>query len=383
MEKVKATKKGLFVRIDNEFGALVFSPFSGLFFAVAKDYVCELLNYCNEKDHNLPTEIIDCLEIGFSNQKNFEIKSHWLPNKDSFSYISDETFPKAPVVVNWLISNKCSFNCSYCYACDVVDKVVEQADATKVAKNILQTNPLAVVLSGGEPLMDKNNLIEGIKVLGNKTGIIVDSNGYEYDDNLALLFKKYHVVVRISFDTFHGIQNSKARPLKSTTDNQKVLNTIIANISKYRAKKIPVLIHTVVTPVNKNCLEDMYRKLPLLKVNGWRLFEVVKPNDKNKEDQYKKLMTYGKSNSVDESQKEILKELRMFRKKIKSSSDFSVQIIQSPSGRSNSVVLVLPSGKFVTESRLRNEKTEISVASIFSKVDLIDHYERYLGGILL
>ena len=47
--------------------------------------------------------------------------------------------------------------------------------------------------------------------------------------------------------------------------------------------------------------------------------------------------------------------------------------------RENSVILVLPSGKFVTESRLKREKIEIVPKSIFDKVDLIGHYERYLG----
>ncbi|MDR0692852.1 MAG: radical SAM protein [Prevotellaceae bacterium] len=385
METVIKTKKGIFVKTDKEFGAVVFSPYSGLFFAISKEYVNDALNYCNEKKYNLPNDIIKHLTIGINFEKNFEIKSHWLPEKNAFSYINENVFPNSPIVINWLISNNCCFNCNYCYAGDVIDKPTELADPTKIAQKILDTNPLAVVFSGGEPLREKQKIIDGLNVLGNKVGIMIDTNGYHYDHDLAKLFQKHNAVIRISLDSLHNELNSKIRPLKNNKSNADVLNTIITNITKYRDMKIPVLIHTVVSSVNKNSLYDLYDKLPSLGVNGWRLFSVIKPNDENKQEKFKKLMIFGKAKNIDDAQQEIQKEIKILNNKYISKSNFSLQIVHSSENHKNSVVLVLPSGKFVTESRVKNEKIEISDKSIFdkNKVDLIGHYERYLGQIKL
>ena len=383
--KVTKTKKGIFIKTDKEFGAIVFSPYSGLFFAISKDYVIDTLDYCNEKKNNLTDEIAKNLNIGIEQGRNFEIKTHWLPREDNFLYIDENKFPNSPIVINWLISNNCCFSCNYCYAGDVIDKPTVIADATVIAQKILDANPLAVVFSGGEPLREKQKIVDGLKILGDKVGVIIDTNGYHYDKDLAKLFQKHNAVVRISLDSLHNDLNSKIRPLKNNKSNADVLNTIITNITKYREMKIPVLIHTVISSVNKNSLYDLYVKLPALGVNGWRLFSVINPNDENKQKKFKELMTFRYTKTIDDAQKEIQKELSIFNNKYSSQSNFSLQIVHSTDNQKNSVILVLPSGKFVTESRLKNEKIEINEKSFFenSKVDLVGHYERYLGKINL
>ncbi|MDR1973542.1 MAG: radical SAM protein [Bacteroidales bacterium] len=377
--KVIKTKKGIFIKTDKKFGAIVFSPYSGLFFAISREYVTDTISYCENKKNKLPDKIAKNLNIGIVKDKNFEIKSHWLPENNAFSYIDDSTLPNSPIVINWLISNNCCFSCNYCYAGDVIDKPTEMADATEIAQKIMETNPLAVVFSGGEPLREKQKIIEGLNVLGNKVGIIIDTNGYHYDNDLAKLFQKYNAIVRVSLDSLHSELNSKIRPLKNKKSNTNVLNTIVTNITKYREMKIPVLIHTVVSSVNKNSLYDLYDKLPTLGVNGWRLFSVINPNDESKQEQFKKLMTFGKAKNMDDAQQEIQKEIEFFSNKHISKSNFSLQIVHSTDSQKNSVILVLPSGQFATESRLKNEKIKISIESIFNKVDLVGHYERYLG----
>jgi sulfatase maturation enzyme AslB (radical SAM superfamily) len=375
--QVVKTKKGIFIKTDKDFGAIVFSPYSGLFFAISKEYVSDTLKYCNERKHSLPDDIIKHLNIGISSDKNFEIQSHWLPTKDSFTYVND--LPDSPVVINWLISNSCCFSCNYCYAGDVNGKSTEMVDTKLIAQNILALNPLAVVFSGGEPLRESQKIIDALEILGNKVGIIIDTNGYHFNDKLTKLFQEYNAVVRISLDSLHNELNSKIRPLKDNKPNSTVLGTIIANIAKYREMKIPILVHTVVSSVNKNSLYDLYDKLPILGVNGWRIFSVINPNDKDCKEKFEKLMTFGKAKSIDEAQQEIQKEITLFSQKHISKSNFSLQIVPSNESKKNSVVLVLPSGKFATESRLKNEKIEISTKSIFNKVDLVGHYERYLG----
>jgi MoaA/NifB/PqqE/SkfB family radical SAM enzyme len=382
-EKVIKTQKGLFIRNNKDFGALVFSPFSGLFFAISKEYVADTVNYCNNKTTKLPDEIIKILNIGQNPQseKNFEIISHWLPNKESFSYIDNEFPDKYPIVINWLISNKCFFKCNYCYAGDVIDKEFEMVETKLIAEKILSLNPLAVVLSGGEPLREKEKILDALSILGNKVGIIIDTNGYNYDEELTNLFKKYNVVVRVSLDSLHNELNNKIRPLGNKNQDNNVLMKIIQNIAEYKKSQIPVLIHTVVSSINKNSLDDLYNKLPSLGINGWRIFSVINPNDKDRKERFEKMMTHGKVRNIEEAQIDIQKKISIFNKSLISKSNFSVQIIHSNESKKNSVILMLPDGKLVTESLFRQEKTEIKKESIFKKVDLREHYERYLGKI--
>jgi MoaA/NifB/PqqE/SkfB family radical SAM enzyme len=380
-EQVIKTKKGLFVRKDKDFGALVFSPYSGLFFAVAKDYVKNTLLFCDNKDNNLSEEIQKNLNIGIdTTTKNFEIKTHWLPSKQSFSYL-EELPDRFPIVINWLISNKCFFKCNYCYASDVISKNFEEVDAKQIAERILELQPLVVVLSGGEPLREKEKMIEALNILGNKVGIIIDTNGYNYDDELTKLFVKYNVVVRISLDTLRNEDIQKIRPLNNDKQDDNILDNTISNIFKYRKKNIPVLIHTVVSSINKNSFDDLYAKLPSLGINGWRIFSVVNPNNTERIEKYEKMMTFGKVKNITEAEDDIKRKIDIFSKSHLSKSNFSLQIVQNYNCARNSVILVLPDGRIVTESLFKSEKIEIQKDNLFKKVDLRGHYERYLGKI--
>jgi MoaA/NifB/PqqE/SkfB family radical SAM enzyme len=377
------TKKGFFIRNDEDFGALVFSPYSGLFFAIAKDYVEDTLNFCNKKKNNLLEEIQKQLNIGLEATENhFETQS-WLPNKESFSY--RDGFPdRNPIVINWLISNKCFFKCNYCYASDVIGQEFDMKDAKGIANDILKTQPLAVVLSGGEPLREKEKMIDALNILGDKVGIIIDTNGYNYDEELANLFKKYNVVVRVSLDTLNNELGKKIRPLENQKQDNNVLDNIIGNILAYKKKKIPILIHTVVSTVNKNSLDDLYDNLPRLGLNGWRLFSLITPNDKERKEQFDKMMSFGKAKNTKEAKDDINHKFKkIYKKTYVSKSNFSVQVVPTSESAKNAVILVLPDGKFVTESMFRNEKTEINKKNIFGRniVSLQGHYERYLGKI--
>lgn len=379
MEVVKKTKKGIYIRRNQDFGTLVFSPFSGLFFAVAKEFSDEIEAFCNSKQNDLPQVIADHINIGLDKIKtvSFDV-DHWLPSKEYFSDI-DELPDKQPIVLNWLISNRCNCNCSYCYAGDVIDKEFENIDIKSAAQNLLNMNPLAVVLSGGEPLMEKQKIIDVLEIMGGKTGIIIDTNGLLFHKELIPLFTKYNIVIRVSLDSLQNEVNSKIRPQRDRKGNISGVNTIIQNIINYRHAGIPVLVHTVISSMNKNSLEDLAKQLPRLNVNGWRIFTVVHPNNEAKKESFDKLMKFGKVKNMEEAEKNLQKEIYYFSKRLKSQSDFSIQVLQAVNTKKNSVVLVLPDGTLATEGMFKSAKTEIDRDNLFRKVDLRSHYERYLG----
>lgn len=380
MQAIKLTKKGVFIRRDIGFGLLVFSPFSGLFFAIAENYVNDTVNFLNNKKHNLPSEIIRNLSVGYNHSlgREFEI-INWLPQKSFFNKFTTSK----PIVINWLISNKCNFKCNYCYAGDVIDKPLTYANVKSIANDILDAEPLAVVLSGGEPLLEVNKLYEAFEILGNKVGIILDTNGIIIDEKIIALLKKYHGVVRISVDSFHNEINQKIRPPRDNAINNVVLSRIVYNIMQYKKADIPILIHTVVSSANKNNLDDLYDKLTRLGINGWRIFPVVTPNDHEIKSCFEKLMITGRVGTINTAKEDIMQKISIFSKSHESKSNFSLQIIQASESAKNSVVLVLPDGKFYTENVFRNCKIEINKYEIFkyNDVDLRGHYERYLGKI--
>ncbi|MBL7967321.1 MAG: radical SAM protein [Prolixibacteraceae bacterium] len=380
MEKVIKTKKGLFIRVHKGFGAIIFSPFSGLFFAVKENFIDDVINYCNGKNATLPNEIIDHLNIGCISEveKHFEIK-HYLPSSEGF--LESNELPENPIVINWLISNKCNCNCSYCYAGDVIDKPFEFSDIKDTAIQILSHNPLAIVISGGEPLLEKQKLLDALEILGDKVGIIVDTNGLIWDNDLIRQFKKYKVVIRVSLDSLHGETNGRIRPIRDKKQNKTALNIIVKNIADYRKNKIPVLVHTVVTSINKNSLDDLFNKLPVLGVNGWRIFSVIKPNDKDKQDSFDEILKYRSKGTFSSLQTELRKKINHFTSSHSSKSNFSIQVIPTGENEKNSVVLVLPNGKFSTELLSANQKIDVNKDSIFKRVNLWGHYERYLGKI--
>lgn len=378
MEEVIKTKKGLFIRIHKSFGAIVFSPYSGLFFAIKEEYVDKTIQFCEGKKVSLDNEIIRHLEIGINKEEEiFEVK-HYLPNSEQFH--KDNVFPPFPIVINWLISNKCNCKCNYCYADDVIDHDFDEASIEETVQKILELNPLAVVISGGEPFMVKEKLRKAIELLGDKVGLIVDTNGLLWDDSIIELMQKYNVVVRISIDEIRHKVNSKTRVVRDKKVNDVALQTINENMLKYVALKIPVLVHTVVTSYNKKSLPDLAKGLPAMGVNGWRLFSVIRPNNKSKEI-FDKVMNYRNDANYDNQIKDIKLDLDDLKRKFPSKSNFSIEIVPTNESSKNSVVMVLPNGKLVTESLFENQKMVISKDEIFANVNPWGHYERYLGKI--
>lgn len=378
MEKVIKTKKGLFIRTHKDFGAIVFSPYSGLFFAIKEECVDKTIQYCEGKKVELDNEIVRHLEIGINNEKETFPVKHYLPNSEQFH--KDNVLPPFPIVINWLISSKCNCKCNYCYADDVIDHDFDEIPIEKTAQKILDLNPLSVVISGGEPFMVKEKLKKAIECLGDKVGLIIDTNGLLWDDSIVELMKKYNVVVRVSVDEIRHKVNSKTRIARDRKVNDIALQTINENISKYVSSKVPVLVHTVVTSYNKKSLTDLAKGLPAMGVNGWRLFSVIRPNNKPK-DIFNKVMNYRNDDGYENQLKDIKSELDDLRRKFPSKSNFSIEIIPTNESSKNSVVMVLPDGKLVTESLFEKQKMEIPEDAIFANVTSWGHYERYLGKI--
>ena len=337
------TQSGIFTRYDAGHGMYAFSPYTGLIYGVINEDSKKIFNWLQEKTGKVDKVFENTIGIGFKkNIKNAEFGSDRL-----LPEISKWTNPKflhKPLVLNWLITGKCTHDCTYCYAKDVMgDKVEElkKSDIKTTVARVLSYKPLAVVLTGGEPLLSPY-LSEIIELLSGKVGIVIDTNGYLFSDEHIKIFKKYNVVVRISIDNQRPQINDKFRPIKGSKKNTynglskaiDLLNTCLNN-------DIATIVHTVAIKQNINDLVAMGEKFVSLGLKVWRILRLSYPNIKS--DVHKDLGY---------SERKYQHFYTTIRRKSNKDWNNKMQVViqENLEKDRNSVILVTPRGRFLTES---------------------------------
>ena len=368
MEVIKA-KNGMFIRNHENFGAIFYAPMTGLIFAVDEKYAQDSIDYCNGIHKTLPKEIINHLN-------NKEQTNFYLPTDIDFP--KSNKLPQYPLIANWLISSICNFNCSYCYASDVMNREYSDYSLEEVAEKAIDSGVLAVVLSGGEPLLNRTQLIRAIKYLGNRVGIILDTNGYIWDKEVSELLKKYNAIVRISMDTINENDYQANRDPEKTKDSVSTINLLRDNIQKYK-EYCPVVIHSVVTTASFKSFQGLETVINAMNVDGWRLICPSMPNNKDKIESFKRVMLKKQRNSNDLSRKisDIKERISNYKTKELRDSFFIQKTIESSSSR-NAVFLILPDGLFATEHCYDKKKIIVNIDKIFDEINIWTHYNRYI-----
>ena len=378
---VKKTKSGLFVRYDKDVGLFVFSPYTGLMYGVHKNESDGIYNWL-EHNKNITDEIyINTIGIGF--KKKIEDASFGLPRLlPELIQWSNISFSPKPLVINWLITGKCTHNCNYCYAADVMWKNTTEPnenDIKDIIDNILVINPLVVVLTGGEPLLSPYlNII--IESLAGRVGLIIDTNGYVFSQEQLKIFKDKQIVVRISIDSQRPKVNDRYRPVIGDKKKQNLgAKKAIDLLNNCLDKDIASIVHTVTHRYNINDLSGMGEKFVCLGVKVWRILRLSPANDKPN---INKVLGYDEDKYFHFYQEIIKKALNDWDKKMQ------VIIQENLYRERNSVILVSPSGNFMTESPLRgsgkiiidpNNPKKPQKNELASKINWWAHYNRYLN----
>jgi len=371
----------LFIRSNDE-GLFIFSSYVGLVYAIHKDNADEILKWLETtntpefsyKKNSLYTNIGTTKDIIVQGWLcNVDIKQnictllptieYWKENNKTFN------FPKKPLMINWLITGQCNFSCSYCYAQDLMNKNVQEPEniikVKKIADDILNLNPLVVVLTGGEPTTSPF-LKDIISYLYNKVGIILDTNGSYLNEELVSFLKSYDVVIRLSIDSFNKNINNMQRV---ASNPQNIINIEQALDNCLKAETV-VTVQTVVTNNNIHILESMFDDILKKKVKSWRLLKVQtsKFNKKN----YLSLV------SSEEKYKDIFSNIikkyeNLLNKNIK------LQISENNDSDANSVILVSAEGNFYTEVPYQQKKIKIDINNLSNDINYCAHYKRYLN----
>lgn len=378
---VTFTNSGLFLRRDANIGHIVYSPYSGLFFAAQEDE--KLISWLNLESADPPSvEHLKALGPGWAitmDCADYPVQ-HLLPSVGAAWPI---VRPESPLLINWFLTGNCSLNCQYCYAQDLMRGNCPEPskdDIIRIGNGILSHMPLAVVLTGGDPLLSLH-LEAALEVLHGKAGIIIDTSGHFLCEQHVELFKKYNVFVRISFDSEQPKVNDKLRPLyvasrkefQSKSSAKSALNAIIKCIEA----GVRVGVQTVVTKENRSDLESFGDKLYKLGVSNWRLMMVAPSKDRN--DEYLRLRgdEKGQKRYFNHIQKQLRHKHRTWWHE-----GMAIQLTHNRTP--NAVILVSPSGEYFTESNIRLGKDKligdvVSNVGIFDKVSMHAHAERYLN----
>jgi len=378
MGKVHVTKSGLFVRKDRELGLLVFSPHIGMAFACQASDAKAVHLWLDGGPPPQNPVYANTLGAGWMLDlaKGEYPSGHLLPSPDSFTI----PHPDTPIVINWLLTAKCPNACRYCYAADIMDGTCvepKEKDIHRIAKKILAYNPLAVVLTGGDPLCSQH-LALALDLLASRTAVLLDTSGVNLTPDLAHLFKALNIFVRVSLDAEIPKSNDILRVSPSGSENSSAIafNAILQLL----AKQVSVGVQTVATKKNRNDLEAFGNKLYRLGIRSWRILTVAQC--KTNATLYKKLVgsNDGQSRFSDYIQKEIYS-----RHERGWNKGMGVQITRNDVP--NSVVLVSPAGRFMTESKLQPGKIVLdskspnspALSEMMRLLDVHAHVSRYLG----
>ena len=111
---------------------------------------------------------------------------------------------KYPPILHWEVTPNCNHNCIHCYNywrrdCECI-RVEKNNALIDYAKKIVDLKPVAVVVTGGEPLLVFNELKESLLLLKNN-GIIVsiNSNASLVSDEIAIFLAKNRISLFVSF----------------------------------------------------------------------------------------------------------------------------------------------------------------------------------------
>lgn len=223
-----------------------------------------------EKDTNLYKFFENIKITDIDETKKFEEINKFLKSKKN--HINSNIKYTKPFRINWLIEERCNLDCIYCFADDKMENNETRENILETANHILELGFMNIGISGGEPTINPY-LKDVIETFKGKCSINIDTNGtLKQLGDMADLLREANVLVRITIDSANEEILNKVRPSKSKKLEQ--LEIIKYNIKKLQQENVPIMIHTVVTQINKNYLKDIAELLIKLKVKRWHVYGV-------------------------------------------------------------------------------------------------------------
>lgn len=394
---VHATSSGVIVKADRGLqGMLCFNPHTGLIYAIPEQDSDSTIAWLNHSSGAKPPHPIyhNTLGTGWATRRQDAVfPSHQLlPSRRAWPIVRS---PERPITVNWLITGRCPLACRYCYAEDLMrdDSLEPTQDlVTKTASEILALAPVAVVITGGDPLFTPH-LATAIEALAGRVGLIVDTSGYTLRKEHIELFASVRASIRISIDSqiprIHEAQRPVSPLYPKLVEKGNTLKAAMDALCRSLDAGLAVTVQTVATRKTANDLVSLGDVLFRLGVQSWRIFKVA-PSVKSMDGFMRLVGTHMDDGRPFKGKRARGPYEHAFSKVLAARAShwndlMSIQVTLNESP--NSVILVSPDGRFMTESNTGKGKIVLDakrpraprLSAIHSNVDMAGHASRYLN----
>jgi len=379
---------------NDENGLYVFNYHTGLIYFVVSSEKEKIINWLeNGNSSQIEDVYLNSIGAGWFTSILNSTHTQILPSIEDW----ENEFPEFPLTINWFLTGACPLDCLYCYAEDLmrnrkitknsrIEKVKNPTlnEIVKTSKNILNLEPLVVVITGGDPLMSPH-LKEAINLLYRKVGILIDTSGYLFNEEIAEFCKEKNVGIRISLDSNDWQINNSQRPLMNKKHQrkresiEKELNTIKLCLDK----NIPIIIQTVLTNKNYKSMFSFGDFLFNLGVRIWRIQKVQEPSRNIIKEGFESLKLEQSENFSYPNFKQLLRKHNYKNW----DNSMALKFTENSNNSKNSVILVSPDGEFYTEGINDSGKFLIdkenprkpSKKSILKFINNSGHLVRYLN----
>lgn len=185
-------------------------------------------------------------------------------------------------VISWIINNRCNLKCVHCYTGSIQNEELRpdytEEDIKLMAKNIGSVNPELVVISGGEPLIDKDLPIflrEARKIASEDLWIC--TNGMLLSDEYVELLKKSGVTgVTLSLRHPDPLKEAKI------SQNNEVYKRVLSAIKKLKCAGIRVALEMTIMKLNYDSVDEFINLCIDNKINNIN-FKRFRPIGRGKE----------------------------------------------------------------------------------------------------
>ncbi len=166
-----------------------------------------------------------------------------------------------PPSIDWEVTPYCNHKCIHCYNYWRTDedknsdlqfnKIVDYEYYLKIAYRIVESKPVSVVITGGEPLSVFEKLKPSIEfLLKNDIYVSINTNITLLTQEMIEFFKKNNIGLFISFPC------SNEKICDYITGKKDSLKNISNNILKLTTFEIPIAVNMVVSKLNYHYIEE-------------------------------------------------------------------------------------------------------------------------------
>lgn len=159
---------------------------------------------------------------------------------------------KAPLTINWAITNKCNFKCRHCYSRADVNEELSFDELCTITKKLSEAKVFSVNFGGGEPILRKDlmKIVRFAVDLG--LAVSMNSNGFLIDGMMARKLKKAGFgKVGISIDSPKAEIHDQFRGIKGSHGNA------LAALSHLKETGVETSISSVICRININDINGL------------------------------------------------------------------------------------------------------------------------------